>query len=280
MKSRIKRIVLLLLTLSLLTGPAGTVSAAPQNGWNKAKTVYYQNGEPYTGQKKIDGKWYLFKDGKLQKGFRSIRYKGETIRVYYSKKTGEKYFGAHKISGSRYYFDKKSGKMKTGWLKKAGERYFYDKKGRLVTGHYAGKSTVYIFDESSGALLKKITRAKSKKAAGKGKKGTKTYTLIGLSEEELIEKMGPLFTEDQKETGILASVSLAQFILENWYGRSELALMSNNCFGMKENLSGNTWPGSKWDGSSIYRKRTGEEDAYGNHYTITADFRKYGCIED
>ena len=38
-----------------------------------------------------------------------------------------------------------------------------------------------------------------------------------------------MFTADQKKTGILASVSLAQFILESGYGKSELAQSSAAC---------------------------------------------------
>ena len=36
----------------------------------------------------------------------------------------------------------------------------------------------------------------------------------GLTEEQVLAKVGPLFTADQKKSGILASVSMAQFILE------------------------------------------------------------------
>ena len=71
----------------------------------------------------------------------------------------------------------------------------------------------------------------------------------------MLAKVGPLFTADQKNSGILASVSMAQFILESGYGKSELALGANNCFGMKKSLSGNTWSGSVWDGVSIYKRR-------------------------
>ena len=46
--------------------------------------------------------------------------------------------------------------------------------------------------------------------------------------------------EDMKKSGILASVSLAQFIQESGYGKTELAQNANNCFGMKCTLSGNT----------------------------------------
>src|SRR5699024_8801016 len=53
-------------------------------------------------------------------------------------------------------------------------------------------------------------------------KGTQSSALKNLSEADAIKKIGALFTADQKKTGILASVSLAQFILESGYGKSEL----------------------------------------------------------
>ncbi len=109
--------------------------------------------------------------------------------------------------------------------------------------------------------------------------GTQASAFKNLSEAGVIAKVGPLFTADQKKSGILASVSLAQFILESGYGKSELAQNANNCFGMKKSLSGNTWSGSAWDGKSIYTKQTQEEEN-GQMITITADFRKYAKVED
>lgn len=109
--------------------------------------------------------------------------------------------------------------------------------------------------------------------------GTQASAFKNISEADVIAKVGPIFTADQKKNGILASVSLAQFILESGYGKSELAQNANNCFGMKKSLSGNTWSGSSWDGKSIYTKKTQEEEN-GKMITITADFRKYGCVED
>ena len=109
--------------------------------------------------------------------------------------------------------------------------------------------------------------------------GTQASAFKNLSEADVIAKVGPLFTADQKKSGILASVSLAQFILESGYGKSELAQNANNCFGMKKSLSGNTWSGSAWDGKSIYTKQTQEEEN-GQMITITADFRKYAKVED
>lgn len=110
--------------------------------------------------------------------------------------------------------------------------------------------------------------------------GLQATALKGLSNSDIIQKVSPLFTADQKKSGILASVSLAQFILESGYGTSELAQNANNCFGMKKSLSGNTWAGSMWDGSSVYTKKTQEQNADGSYVTITADFRKYACVED
>ena len=109
--------------------------------------------------------------------------------------------------------------------------------------------------------------------------GLQATELKNLSSEGVIAKVGPLFTADQQRSGILASVSLAQFVLESGYGKSELAQNANNFFGMKKALSGNTWAGSTWDGKSVYTKETKEQHADGSYETITADFRKYASIE-
>ena len=110
--------------------------------------------------------------------------------------------------------------------------------------------------------------------------GLQATELKGLNAKELISKIGPLFTADQKKSGVLASVSMAQFILESGWGKSGLTQKANNCFGMKKSLSGNTWPNSAWDGKSVISMKTGEETEDGKPYTITAEFRKYSCIED
>ena len=99
-----------------------------------------------------------------------------------------------------------------------------------------------------------------------------------LSDADAVEKIGKLCTTDMAQSGILASISAAQFILESGYGRSELAVNANNYFGMKTQLSNNNWSGSTWDGVSVYTKETKEEDANGNSYTVKADFRKYATI--
>lgn len=112
------------------------------------------------------------------------------------------------------------------------------------------------------------------------KLGFQASDLQGLTEAERIAKIAPLYQECMAKTGLLASVGIAQFCLESGYGSTDLAVFANNLHGMKANLSGNTWPGSAWDGSSAYCKKTAEQDQNGNEYYVNADFRKYSKCED
>lgn len=102
-----------------------------------------------------------------------------------------------------------------------------------------------------GDLAARVTVA----LGGSSSSGMQASSLKNLSEAEAVAKIGPLFTANQKTTDILACVSMAQFILESGYGKSELAQNANNCFGMKTSLSGNSWSGSSWDGKSVYQKK-------------------------
>ena len=110
--------------------------------------------------------------------------------------------------------------------------------------------------------------------------GTQASDFSGLTEKEAAAKILEMCKKDYKKTGILASVSAAQMILESGYVKTELATKANNCFGMKTSLSGNTWNNSTWDGKSKVTIRTAEEYKVGKITYIDADFRKYNCIED
>lgn len=141
---------------------------------------------------------------------------------------------------------------------------------------WKGLGTGYTMDTFRRAVKDAMGRDSGSDAFG----GLPAKEFKDLTEAQVVELVGPLFTTDQKKSGILASVSMAQFILESGYGKSELAQNANNCFGMKKSLSGNTWSGSSWDGESIYTKQTKEQNKDGSYVTITADFRKYGSVED
>lgn len=98
-----------------------------------------------------------------------------------------------------------------------------------------------------------------------------------MTVQEFLDLMVPLAVADMKKSGVLASVTLAQAILESGWITSELAVNANNIFGMKTELSGNTWPGSTWNGE-VYEKETAEQREDGSYYTVVAPFRKYQDI--
>lgn len=100
-------------------------------------------------------------------------------------------------------------------------------------------------------------------------------TLETMDNTSFIEYIGQLAREDMKKTGILASITIAQAILESGWGKTILAIKANNLFGMKATLSGNTWK-SDWNGKkyAVYTK----EEYDGKIVTILADFRAYDTI--
>lgn len=115
---------------------------------------------------------------------------------------------------------------------------------------------------------------------GKPTEGTQATAIHGLPDEKARAAAMLELVRKTDHSGILPSVTTAQMILESGYCGTDLALNANNCFGMKRSLSGNTWPGSSWNGKDIYKKQTQEDDGTGRYYTITAEFRKYPCVED
>ena len=78
-----------------------------------------------------------------------------------------------------------------------------------------------------------------------------------MTKKEFVSLLGEQARADMAKTGILASLTTAQGILESGYGTRELAVNANNIFGMKAKLSGNNWP-SDWGGQT-YTKKTNEQ---------------------
>lgn len=97
--------------------------------------------------------------------------------------------------------------------------------------------------------------------------------------QRFLETMVPLARADMQKSGILASLTLAQEIIESGWLTSELAINANNPHGMKTQLSGNNWPGSTWNGD-VYEKETAEQRKDGTYYTVVAPFRKYRTLQE
>lgn len=177
---------------------------------------------------------------------------------------------------------KRNGKTKLLWLGDKNKTLNYapasDEMVLTVHRWYANKACPgdWLYSRLSD-LAAKVTAALGTPVASTG---LQAASLKDMESAEVVTKVATLFTANQKQSGILASVSMAQFILESGYGKSELAQNANNCFGMKSSLSGNSWAGSAWDGHSVYTMQIGEQNTDGSYVTVTADFRKYGSIED
>ena len=91
--------------------------------------------------------------------------------------------------------------------------------------------------------------------------------------EQYINRYAGIAVEEMYRSGVPASITLAQGLLESGCGRSELALKSNNHFGIKCH---NGWQGGKvyHDDDAIgecFRKYDDPEDSYRDH----SDFLRY-----
>ena len=141
-------------------------------------------------------------------------------------------------------------------------RTFQRIKGLTIDGVYGPKTRAALEADYKKGVKKPVETNKEK-----------PYT------EAFIDEIAPLVKADAAKSGICGAVTMAQAILESGWGRSELAKHANNLFGMKKNLSGNTWPGSTWDGKRVCTKDTKEVYSTGTE-TVKADFRVYNSYAE
>jgi len=89
------------------------------------------------------------------------------------------------------------------------------------------------------------------------------------SQKDFIARVGALASADMKRSGILASLTIAQAILESGWGTSELAVYANALFGIKAD--------SRWNGRTYSKAST---EWVGTRYvTVYASFRAYNSWE-
>lgn len=256
--------------------PRGSVGVKGRRltGWQtiQGKKFYFdKNGCLATGWKTLGGKTYLFKTN----GSAGVK--------------GQRLTGWRTVKGEKFYLDK-NGCLVTGWKSVGSKKYDFQTsgkngvKGRVLTGwqliqgqyHYflpSGKDGVY------GSMVKNKSMRIGDLLYQFDRQGL--CLMNETTQKEFIETIGKLAQKDMESSGILASITTAQAILESAYGTSTLAIGGKNLFGMKASLSGNTWY-STWSGR-IFKKSTGEYYD-GRYVTIVADFRRYGnylqSIED
>ncbi len=95
--------------------------------------------------------------------------------------------------------------------------------------------------------------------------------LAKMSPTEYVNALGPVAQRDYSRTGVFASVTLAQSILESGWGKSGLSMKYNNMFGIKCSKS--------WKGECVSMK-TQEEYTPGVYTTIMDDFRVYNSVDE
>lgn len=94
---------------------------------------------------------------------------------------------------------------------------------------------------------------------------------ITKEQESFISKVGVIAKADMLKSGVLASLTIAQAIIESNWGKSGLTVKANALFGIK---AGTTWIGRVYSGKT--------EECYDgvNNTTITALFRAYDSWEE
>ena len=95
-----------------------------------------------------------------------------------------------------------------------------------------------------------------------------SFTLISQSQPLYIESFKTLAIQEMERTGIPASITLAQGILESAWGKGVLARSSNNHFGIKCK--------SDWLGSTFYLE---DDDFNAEGKLIQSCFRGYETVE-
>lgn len=91
---------------------------------------------------------------------------------------------------------------------------------------------------------------------------------MSYSTDEFLAKIKPMVIEDMKKSGILASLTAAQALIESNKGNSGLTQKANNLFGMK----------GAYNGQSVTMPTT--EYYNGVKCTVNAAFRKYPSWAD
>ena len=85
--------------------------------------------------------------------------------------------------------------------------------------------------------------------------------------EEYLRKYSSLAVREMKRTGIPASITLAQGMLESDYGRSTLARKANNHFGIKCH--------SDWRGEKIYHDDNRRGECFRSYRTVEESYRDH-----
>ncbi|MCL1952972.1 MAG: glycoside hydrolase family 73 protein [Oscillospiraceae bacterium] len=108
------------------------------------------------------------------------------------------------------------------------------------------------------------------------------------SQLDFVTRVGTLASADMGRSGILASLTIAQAILESGWGTSELATNANALFGIKADSrwSGRTYSklSQEWNGfmtvtvSSVFRAYNSWEESIADHSAFLSGSSRYAAV--
>ncbi|MCR4825241.1 MAG: glucosaminidase domain-containing protein [Bacteroidales bacterium] len=84
---------------------------------------------------------------------------------------------------------------------------------------------------------------------------------------DYIAEYAPLAVSEMQRTGVPASITLAQGLLESGAGQSPLAVHANNHFGIKCH--------SDWEGETFYKDDDGRQECFRAYRTVEDSFRAH-----
>jgi LysM repeat protein len=122
----------------------------------------------------------------------------------------------------------------------------------------------------------------SKHLASSSKSSSSSSSSFSLTEDAYINNYKDIAVREMNRTGIPASITLAQGMIESDYGRSTLAREANNHFGIKCH---NDWSGPKVyhnddRRNECFRKYSRAEDSFCDHSEFLKAGSRYGFLFD
>lgn len=250
------------------SGKVGKKKGALKSGYTDAEGAYYQ---------------FSTTDAAGQFGAQQVGWLTVNGKTFYYNADGTKLTGLQEVEGNLYYFApggsaKKVGRVKTGWKKINGKKYYFRSTSDLYGAAYRnttmtiqGVSYSFAEDGTVSGSSDEDSNQEKPSSSGSNKRSS-----LSASQQRFIERIGALARADMKATGVLASVTVAQAVVESGYGASSLAREANNLFGMKAPTGATSWK-SNWDGA-YYEVKT-QEFLNGSYQTIMAKFKKYPSFE-
>ena len=96
---------------------------------------------------------------------------------------------------------------------------------------------------------------------------TQASVFLNMTTDEYVATMGPIAQADYSRTGVFASLTIAQSILESGWGKSDLAQNYNNLFG----ITCGSWDNCVFLGDREWRIFANVEESVDNHSAILSN---------